>query len=144
MNTADIKAAPAAVSTRTVWARGAVAALVAAVVNVIVAIAATAVFNLDSRFIGLKPVAVIAATLITMLVGTGVFLLIRRFAARPERIFAIIASVVAVLSVASPLSLLGASQATQPGVSDTAALCLIPLHLIPAVVLLAALTRRKA
>ncbi|MGW0882330.1 DUF6069 family protein [Streptomyces sp. NPDC002671] len=143
MTTADTLTAPA-VPTRTVWARGAVAALIAAVLNVVVALAAKAVFDLDSRFIGLKPVPVIAATLITMLAGTGVFLLIRRFAARPERIFTIVAVGFAVLSVASPLSLLGASPSSQPGVSDTAALCLIPLHLIPAPVLLAALTRRKA
>ncbi|WP_225840213.1 DUF6069 family protein [Streptomyces sp. NK08204] len=143
MTTADTLAAPAS-SARTIWGRGAVAALVAAVLNLVLAIAAAAVFDIDSRFIGLQPVPVIAATLITMMAGTGVFLLIRRFAARPERIFTIVALAFAVISVASPLSLLGASQASQPGVSDTAALCLIPLHLIPAPVLLAALTRRKA
>ncbi|MET8508387.1 DUF6069 family protein [Streptomyces sp. NPDC004787] len=142
MNAVDTAVAPA-VPARTVWTRGAVAAVVAAALNTAVAVVARTALDLDPRFIGLKPAMVITATLFTMLAGTGVFLLIRRFTARAERIFTILAIAFAVLSVASPISLLGASPADQPGVSDAAALCLIPLHLIPAPVLLVALFRGK-
>ncbi|MFH8444592.1 DUF6069 family protein [Streptomyces sp. NPDC018026] len=110
MSTLDTVAAPAAPA-RAVWARGAVAAVVAAAVNTVVAVAARAVFDLDSRFVGLKPQMVIMATLVTMLAGTGAFLLLRRFTASPERIFTVLALVFAVVSVLSPLSLLGASPA---------------------------------
>lgn len=143
MTTVDTTAAPA-IPTRTVWARGAVAAIVAAVLNAIVAVAATAISDIDSAFLPLQPAMVAGFTLGAMLVGTGVYLVIRRFAKRPERVFTIVALVFGVLSIASPLSLLGASQASQPGVSDTAALWLIPLHLIPAPVLVLGLFRRKA
>jgi hypothetical protein len=36
----------------------------------------------------------------------------------------------ALLSLGGPLSLLGASPADQPGVTDAAALSLVPLHLV--------------
>ncbi len=126
----------------TLWARGAVATAVAATVNVVVALVARAALDVDPDVRALQPGPVLSITVVAMLAGTAVYVLLRSRVRRPGRVFAVVAYAVAVVSLLGPLSLLGADPADFPGVGDAAALALIPLHLIPALVLVPALTRR--
>lgn len=126
-------------STGTIWLRGVIATVIAAVLNVAVATASATVVGASPEFLALQPGPVITATVVTMLVGTGLFAILNRFLSRPRRVFAIVALGVAVLSLIAPVTLSMDTSGQFAGNSPAAALSLIPLHLIPAVTLVAAL-----
>jgi hypothetical protein len=124
--------------------RAAVIAAAAVVLNVALALLLRAVTGTSGDFVPLQPGPVAVVTLVGVLVGLLVHLLLRRLTARPERIFAALVVVGALLSLGGPLSLLGASPTDQPGVTDAAALSLVPLHLVAAAAVLVAVVRRPA
>jgi drug/metabolite transporter (DMT)-like permease len=84
----------------------------------------------------MQPGPVAVATLVGVVAGAVLYLVLRRFVRRPEPVFIGLVVLGALLSLGGPLSLLGASPADQPGVTDSAALALPPLHLVPAAALL--------
>lgn len=125
---------------RVAWTRVLVAVLIAAVLNV--AIAALAAAALDAGdFIALQPGPVATVTAATMLVGTLVYAALTRVTDRAARWFTGIALGVALVSLIAPVSLALDTSGSFSGSSPQAALALIPLHLIPAVALVTALTR---
>jgi hypothetical protein len=65
----------------------------------------------------------------------------RRWPTDAVRRFTIVAIVVLIVSLAGPLSLLGATQAQQPGVSTPAGFALVPLHVVAAIVMLVTIRR---
>ena len=75
-----------------------------------------------------------------VLFGLGALLLLHRI--DRGRLFAPLVAVGTLLSLAGPLGLLSATPAEQPGVSNAAALALIPLHLLVGALVAFLLPRR--
>jgi hypothetical protein len=104
--------------------------VVAVLLNTGLAIALAAAVDASEDFAPLSPAAVAATTVVGVVLGTGVCLAARRLASRPRVVALGLLALGTVLSLGGPLSLLGASPQDQPGVSDAAALALLPLHLL--------------
>ena len=121
-------------------ARAGVALVVSVVANVALSQALRAVVDADPDFIALQPGPVAVASAVGVLLGVAAYAVLRRLGRK--RLFLPLVAVGALLSLGGPLGLLGATQAAQPGVSDAAALALIPLHLLVAAVVAAVLPRR--
>lgn len=130
-------------STRQVWVRGVIAAVLATITNVAIAALSARLVDASPDFPALQPGPVATFTLFTVLMGTAVFALLNRFTARPVRVFTIVASAVALVSLIAPIALAGDTSGTMAGVTPAAALALIPLHLVPAVVIIMALAWRR-
>ena len=124
--------------------RAAVVAAAAAALNVALALLLRAVTGTSGDFTPLQPGPVAVVTLVGVLAGLLAHLLLRRFTTRLDRLFPGLVVVAALLSLGGPVSLLGASPADQPGVTDAAALSLVPLHLVVAAAVLVAVLRRPA
>lgn len=119
-----------------------IAATISAVVNVVLASALRIGLGVDPVFRPLSPGGVAGLTFVFTCVGGVVFAVIaRRWPTDAVRRFTIVAIVVLIVSLALPLSLLGATQAQWPGVSTTAVVALIPLHVIAAIVLVVTIRR---
>ena len=119
-----------------------IAATISALANVVLATALRVGLGIDPVFAPLSPAAVAVFTVVNTCVGGVVFAFIaRRWPADAVRRFTIVAIVALIVSLAAPLSLLGASQAQQPGVSTIAALALVPLHVVAAIVLVVTIRR---
>ena len=119
-----------------------IAATISAVINVALATALRTGLGIDPVFRALAPAGVAVLTVLNTCIGGMVFAVIaRRWPADAVRRFTIVAIVVLILSLVAPLSLLGATTAQEPGVSTTAALALIPLHVVAAVVLVVTIRR---
>ena len=117
----------------------AVAAVLAVLGNLALSQVLAAAVDADPDFVGLQPGPVAAASVVGVLLGTAALLVLRRLG-RPG-LFRPLVVAGALLSLGGPLNLLGATQADQPGVSDGAALALIPLHLLVGVVAAVVLPR---
>ena len=119
-----------------------IAASISAVVNVALATALRSGLGVDPVFAPLAPAAVAIVTFALTCAGGAVFALIaHRWPADAVRLFTIVAIIVLIVSLTAPLSLLGQTQAERPGVSTTAALALIPLHVVAAIVLVVTIRR---
>ena len=119
-----------------------VAATISALVNVALATVLRIGLGIDPVFAPLSPAAVAVFTVVNTCIGGAVFALIaRRWPTDAVRRFTIVAIAALIVSLAAPLSLFGANQAQQPGVSTTAALALIPLHVVAAIVLVVTIRR---
>jgi len=110
--------------------RVAAIALVAVAGNVLLSVVLSTVVDASDDFVPLTAPAVAAATLVGVLLGTAVCVGARRFAPRPRGTALVLIVAGTLLSLGGPLGLLGASQQDQPGVTDAAALALLPLHLL--------------
>jgi hypothetical protein len=137
---APTTARAAGLSSLSLPARTGVALLGAALGNLVLSQALAAAVDADPDFLALQPGPVAVASAVGVLLGLAAHLVLRRLGR--ERLFLPLLAVGALLSLAGPLGLLGASQADQPGVSDAAALALIPLHLLVAVVVAVVMPRR--
>jgi len=112
------------------------ASVISALANVALGSALRNGLGINPSFEPLTPAAVVIFTVAFTLVGGAVFaVMARRGRADAVRRFTIVAAVVAIVSLAAPLSLLGASETQWPGVSPTAAFALMPLHVVAAIVL---------
>jgi hypothetical protein len=119
-----------------------IAATISALANVALATALRIALGIDPVFAPLSPAAVGVITVAFTCVGGAVFAVIaRRWPTDAVRRFTIVAIVVLIVSLAAPLSLLGQTQAERPGVSTTAVLALIPLHVVAAIVLVVTIRR---
>lgn len=131
--TTDRPVAPAAI-----FRTGLVAAVTGAVINVVIALAARALFDIPDDFAPLEPRAVALSTFVAMLLGTGVYVLLASRTASRDRLFTILAfgfALVALLPLMSPAV----------GTRTTAAvLVIVVLHLVPAAIIVGMLTRRRA
>jgi hypothetical protein len=125
---------------RPLAARIGVAAVVAVVANLVLSRGLAAAVDADSAFAGLQPGPVAVASLVGVLLGAAAYAVLRRIGR--QRLFVPLVAAGALLSLGGPLSLLGATPTAQPGVTDAAALALIPLHLLVAVVAAAVLPVR--
>lgn len=118
------------------------AAMISAIVNVALGSGLRIGLAIDPAFRPLAPAGIVVVTVVFTLIGGAVFaVMARRGRADAVRRFTILAVVVAILSLAAPLSLLGPAQAQSVGVSTTAVLALMPLHLVAATVLVVAIRR---
>ncbi|MES2094794.1 MAG: DUF6069 family protein [Actinomycetota bacterium] len=134
-------------STKTIWLRGAAVTGIATVINVLVATVSAIAVDASPTFLALTPGPVAFLTIVLMAAGTLTYAILNRFGSRVDRWFAVIAIVVALLSLAAPILLaVDPSQAPERlGQASTAsASALVPLHLIPAAALLIALRWRTA
>jgi hypothetical protein len=113
-------------------ARAGVAAGLAVIGNLALSQALASAVDADPDFIGLQPASVAVASAFGVLLGVLTFVVLARRGW--ERLFVPLVAVGALLSLGGPVSLLSATQAQQPGVSDSAALALIPLHVLVATV----------
>jgi hypothetical protein len=119
-----------------------IAATISVLADVALATALRMLLGIDAVFRPLNPAAVAVLTFAFTCIGGVVFAVIaHRWPTDAVRRFTIIAIVVLIVSLAAPLSLLGATQAQQPGVSTTAVLALIPLHVVAAIVLVVTIRR---
>ena len=141
MNTSTrAAAAPPVRRARPLSMRVGTALALAVVGNLVLSQALAAAVDADPDFVGLQPGSVAAASAVGVLLGTALFVVLRRIG-RPRPFVPLVAAG-ALLSLGGPLSLLGATQADQPGVTDGAAFALIPLHLLVAVVVAVVLPPR--
>ena len=141
MTTTTTAASGRAADVRPLAARVAVAVAAAVSANLVLSQALAAAVEADPDFIGLQAVPVAAASVVGVLLGLLAYVVLRRIGR--ERAFIPLVVVGALLSLGGPLSLLSATPAEQPGVTDGAALSLIPLHLVIGLVLVLALPRRS-
>ena len=120
-----------------------IAATISALANVALATALRIGLGIDPAFRPLNPAGVAVLTFAFTCIGGVVFAVIaRRWPTDAVRRFTIVAIVVLIISLAAPLSLLGATQGEWTlGVSTTAVLALIPLHLVAATVLVVTIRR---
>ncbi len=143
MNTSTTAApAPPARRTRPLSGRVGIALTLAVVGNLALSQALAAAVDADPDFVGLQPRSVAAASVVGVLLGAATYLVVHRVG-RPQ-LFVPLVAVGALLSLGGPLSLLGATRAEQPGVTDAAASALIPLHLLVAVVVAVGLRSRTS
>lgn len=125
--------APAASTTgRSLRTRAATAAAAAVAGNLVLSQVLAAVVDADPDFLPLQAGPVAASSLVGVALGLLAYVVLRRL--RRERAFVGLVLTGAVLSLGGPLSLLGATPAEQPGVTDGAVLALLPLHLLVGVV----------
>jgi Family of unknown function (DUF6069) len=120
-----------------------IAATISAFANVALATALRIGLGIDPAYRPLNPAAVAVLTFAFTCVGGVVFAVIaRRWPTDAVRRFTIVAIVVLIVSLAAPLSLLGATQSQWTlGASTTAVLALIPLHVVAAIVLVVTVRR---
>ena len=111
-------------------------AAAAIAVNVVLALLLRAATGTSEDFLPLQAGPVVVATAVGLVLGVVLLLVLRRVLRRPQPVFVGLVVLGALLSLAGPVGLLGASPADQPGVTDEAALALVPLHLVPAAALL--------
>jgi hypothetical protein len=133
-------AEPAPAARRSLAVRIGAAAVVAVVGNLVLSQALAAAVDADPDFVALQPGPVAVTSLVGVLLGAAAYAVLRRIGR--QRLFVPLVAAGALLSLGGPLSLLGATPAAQPGVTDAAALALIPLHLLVAVVAAAVLPVR--
>ena len=126
---------------RPLAARVAVSVAAALAANLVLSQALAAAVDADPDFIGLQAVPVAAASVVGVLLGLLAYVVLRRIGR--EGAFIPLVVVGALLSLGGPLSMLSATPAEQPGVTDGATLSLIPLHLVIGLVLILALPRRS-
>jgi drug/metabolite transporter (DMT)-like permease len=139
-STTSTPATSAAADRRSLPVRAGTAAAVAVAGNLVLSQALRAAVDADPDFVGLQPGPVLVASVVGVLLGAAAYAVLRRIGR--QRLFVPIVAVGALLSLGGPLGLLGATPAEQPGVTDAAALALIPLHLLVAVVAAAVLPDR--
>jgi len=123
---------------------GAIAAVVAAVLNAVVARIGATLFDVPDGFLPLQVGTVVAFTVFAVLIGTVVYALLLRSGRDADRLFPRIAWGFALLTLLQPLSLLVTDSLpaeAEVQASVPAALVLGLLHLIPAAVIVALLTR---
>jgi hypothetical protein len=108
------------------------ATVCAVVANLVLSQVLAAAVDADSDFVGLQPGPVAVASVVGVLLGAAAYAVLRRIGR--QRLFVPLVAVGALLSLGGPIGLLGATPAEQPGVTDAAALALIPLHLLVALV----------
>jgi hypothetical protein len=120
-----------------------IAATISALANVALATALRIGLGIDPAFRPLNPAGVAVVTFAFTCIGGVVFAVIaRRWPTDAVRRFTIVAIVVLLVSLAAPLSLLGATQSQWTvGGSTTAVLALIPLHVFAAIVLVTTIRR---
>ena len=111
-----------------------------AVAAVLTALLLKALVDGSDEFLPFQPGPVVVSTAFGVLAGLGVLLLLRRLGR--ERLFAPLVVVGTLLSLGGPISLLSATSAEQPGVTDAAALALVPLHLLVGAAVAFVLPRR--
>ncbi len=124
--------------------RGALAALVAALLNVVVSRIAATLLDVPGDYGPLQVGPVATFTIVAVLAGTGVYALLTRRTAQPDRVFRIVAWTFAAVSALPTVLLLVTDQpmieGSQPAVGATVAATVL-LHAIPAAVIVAFLTR---
>jgi hypothetical protein len=128
-------------SSRGLFARTGIALLAAVAGNLVLSRLLAAAVDADPDFLALQPGPVAAASAVGVLLGAALLVVLRRLGR--QRLLVPLVLIGALLSLAGPLGLLGATQAEQPGVSDAAALALIPLHLLVAAVVAVVLPTRS-
>lgn len=127
--------------TRSLAARSGIALISAVAGNLVLSQALAAAVDADPDFVGLQAGSVAAASAVGVLLGVAAFAVLRRLGR--QRLFVPLVALGALLSLGGPLSLLGATPAEQPGVTDAAALALLPLHLLVTVVVAVVLPARS-
>jgi hypothetical protein len=124
--------------------RGALAALVAALLNVVVSRIAAALLDVPGDYGPLQVGPVATFTIVAVLAGTAVYALLTRRTAQPGRVFRIVAWAFAVVSAVPTVLLLVTDQplleGSQPAAGATVAATVL-LHAIPAAVIVGLLTR---
>jgi hypothetical protein len=127
--------------TRSLARRSGIALISAVTGNLVLSQALAAAVDADPDFVGLQAGSVAAASAVGVLLGVAAFAVLRRLGR--QRLFVPLVALGALLSLGGPLSLLGATPAEQPGVTDAAALALLPLHLLVTVVVAVVLPARS-
>lgn len=129
-----------AVASGRLWRSGALAALLASVVNLIIYFAAPVIFNFtlaipltSSQPEQLPFGVVIVFTVLASLVATGLMALLKRISNRPVTIFQVTAAVILLISLAGPFSLPVAL-----GIQVT----LVTMHLVTAAIITYLITVR--
>jgi hypothetical protein len=126
-----------------IWGVGLLATVVGILLNLGVGLGLRAALDINSKFLPLTPGPIVFFTVIPMVFGVLFYQILRARSGRANSVFTIVVLVLAVLSLALPLSLLGADAKDWEGLTTKAALSRIPLHLLPAVVLVFAMTRLR-
>jgi Family of unknown function (DUF6069) len=122
--------------------RTALAAVVAVVANVLLRALAVAVFDIPDAFEHLALRAVIVSTLVGVIAAGLVYAVIARFAKDPARTFTIVAVVALGLSLFAPLSVGLQDPPEYPGTDAGSIGTMMAMHVVAAVIAIAALTRR--
>lgn len=126
-------------STGAIWLWGVIAAATAAVINVVVATVSATIVGASPELVALQPGPVITTTLVTMLAGTAVFTILSRLVQRRDACFDRRFRGDRAQPGCPHRIEHGHIWSVRPRQPRRPARALIPLHLIPAVTLVAAL-----
>ena len=122
--------------------RTAIAAVAAVAANVLLRAIAVALFDIPDEFEHLALRAVVLSTLAGVAAAGVVYAVIARFARDPARTFTIVAVVALLLSLLAPLSVGLEDPPEYPGTDAGAVGTMMAMHVVAAVIAIAALTRR--
>jgi len=122
--------------------RTAIAAVAATVANVLLRAIAIAVFDIPDAFEHLALRAVILSTVLAMIAAGLLYWIIARLSGNPDRTFTIVALIALVLSLVAPLTVGLEEPPEYPGTDAASVGTLMAMHVVAAVIAIAALTRR--
>ena len=122
--------------------RTAIAAVAAVAANVLLRAIAVALFDIPDEFEHLALRAVVLSTLAGVVAAGVVYAVIARFARDPARTFTIVAVVALLLSLLAPLSVGLEDPPEYPGTDAGSVGTMMAMHVVAAVIAIAALTRR--
>lgn len=122
--------------------RTAIAAVAAVAANVLLRAIAVALFDIPDEFEHLALRAVVLSTLAGVAAAGVVYAVIARFARDPARTFTIVAVVALLLSLLAPLSVGLEDPPEYPGTDAGSVGTMMAMHVVAAVIAIAALTRR--
>ena len=122
--------------------RTAIAAVAAVAANVLLRAIAVALFDIPDEFEHLALRAVVLSTLAGVVAAGVVYAVIARLARDPARTFTIVAVVALLLSLLAPLSVGLEDPPEYPGTDAGSVGTMMAMHVVAAVIAIAALTRR--
>ena len=124
-----------------IFRAGLIAGVVAAIINVVIALVARSVIaGVPGDFGPFAPFAVASSTIFGALAGAAVFALISRVSRRPVPVFTVVAVLFLLFSFASPLYIMGSDSPRFAGANGSTAAALILMHLVTGITTIRMLT----
>ena len=131
---------------RTLLQATVIAAILAVVIDLIIYELAVAIWNVPGDFTGINAAMVIVVPIVAMIVAAIGLIIINRFSQRALSVFTVLAVVVTILSLSSPISAMSGGMSSAGTASHSTGATMIALHLITGAIIafvLPSLLRRK-
>ena len=128
------------------WKAAAISAILAMVIDLIVYELAAAIWNVPGEFTQINAVAVIVVPIVAIVVAAIGLTIINRFSGRALTVCTVVAVVITILSLSSPLSAMAGAMSSAGTANVSTGATMIVLHLITGSIIafvLPALVRRE-